>query len=101
MNTRRSFLIGTAGTALASSRVFGANDRIRMGIIGYGARGKEDVHFAQTCPNTEFVGFADVFTERLQEAKTLVPTAKTYLDYRHLLEDRSLDAVIIATPQHL
>jgi predicted dehydrogenase len=101
MDTRRRFLMDGAIAALASSRVWGANDRIRMGIIGYGARSKEDVRLAQTCANTEFIGFADIFTERLKEATALVPAAKTYLDYRHLLEDGSLDAVIVATPQHL
>lgn len=97
MNNRRSFLVGAA--ALRCS--LGANDRIRLGIIGFGARGKEIVHSAMQCPNTEFVGFADVFTERLKEATAVAPQAKTYLDYRRLLDDRSLDAVLIATPQHL
>ena len=45
--------------------------------------------------------FADIYTRRLEEAKQLAPDAKTYLDYRHLLEDKSIDAVLIATPQHL
>src|SRR5215467_14796206 len=101
MNNRRSFLFGAAATALQSARLLGANDRIRLGIIGYGARGKEIVNFALQCPNTEFGGFADVYTERLKEGAAVAPKAKTYLDYRRLLEDRSLDAVLIATPQHL
>ncbi len=53
------------------------------------------------CPNVEFVASADVYTRRLEEAKKLAPEAKTYLDYRYLLEDKSIDAVLIATPQHL
>jgi len=59
------------------------------------------VHEAMACPNTEFVGFADIYTRRLDAAKALVPTAKTYLDYRYLLDDKNVDAVLIATPQHL
>ncbi len=101
MNNRRTFLFGAAAAALQSSRLPGANDRIRLGIIGYGARGKALVRSALQCPNTEFAGFADVYTERLKESAAVAPQAKTYLDYRHLLEDRSIDAVLIATPQHL
>ena len=47
------------------------------------------------------MGAADVYTYRLEEAKQIAPDAKTYLDYRHLLDDKSIDAVLIATPQHL
>ncbi len=104
MDSRRKF-IGRVATGLAGSiapsRVLGANDRIRLGIIGPGDRGMQLVREALACPNTEMVAFADVYTRRLEEARKLVPNAKTFLDYRYLLEDRSIDAVIIATPQHL
>ena len=52
-------------------------------------------------PNIDIVAFADVYTKRLEAAQKAAPAAKTYLDYRYLLEDKSIDAVIIATPQHL
>jgi predicted dehydrogenase len=92
---------GIAGTLAVPSGVLGANDRIRLGIIGPGDRGMQIVREALACPNTEFAAFADVYTRRLEDAKRLVPTAQTHLDYRHLLEDKSIDAVLIATPQHL
>src|SRR5207302_2500701 len=41
------------------------------------------------------------YTRSIEEARKFAPQAKTYLDYRHLLEDKSIDAVLIATPQHL
>jgi predicted dehydrogenase len=42
-----------------------------------------------------------VYTRRLEDARRVAPSAKTFLDYRYLLEDKTIDAVIIATPQHL
>ncbi|MGI8989592.1 MAG: Gfo/Idh/MocA family protein [Bryobacteraceae bacterium] len=104
MHSRRNFIgkvaTGLAGT-IAGNTVLGASDRIRLGIIGAGDRGMQDVRDAMACPNTEFVGFADIYTKRLEDAKKVAPNAKTYLDYRYLLDDQSVDAVLIATPQHL
>jgi len=104
MQSRRNFIgkvaTGLAGT-LAASNVLGANDRIRIGIIGPGARGSEILREAVGCPNVECVGAADIYTRRLDEVKQIAPAAKTYLDYRHLLDDKNIDAVLIATPQHL
>ena len=105
MNSRRNFIgrvaTGLAGTIAAPSSVLGANDRIRLGIIGPGARGQEIAREALRCPNTEFAAAADVYTRRLEEFKAIAPGARTFLDYRYLLEDKSIDAVLIATPQHL
>src|SRR5262249_14609424 len=70
-------------------------------IIGAGDRGMQDVQAAIACPNTDFVAFADIYTKRLEDAKKVAPNAKTYLDHRYLLDDKSIDAVLIATPQHL
>ena len=104
MQSRRNFIskvaTGLAGT-LAASNVLGANDRIRIGIIGPGDRGKEILRQALACENIECAGAADVYTRRLEEARNIAPDAKTYLDYRRLLDDKSIDAVLIATPQHL
>ncbi len=104
MDSRRHFLGKVASgiaTMAAPGSVLGANDRIRLGIIGPGARGMEIVREAIAAPNTEFVAFADIYTRRLEDGKKVAPAAKTYLDYRYLLEDKSVDAVLIATPQHL
>jgi len=105
MDSRRHFIgkvaSGVAGALAVPSSVLGANERVRIGIIGSGARGMELVRQAIAIPGVEFVGFSDVYTKRLEDGKKLVPTAATYLDHRRLLDDQSLDAVIIATPQHL
>ncbi len=104
MDSRRKFIgqmaTGIAGT-LATGNVLGANDRIRIGLIGAGDRGMQLVREAITLPNAEVVAFADIYTKRLEDAQRTVPDAKTYLDHRYLLDDGSIDAVFIATPQHL
>jgi predicted dehydrogenase len=103
-NSRRNF-IGTVATGLAGTlapgSALGANDRIRLGIIGAGDRGQQILREAIGCENVEFVAAADVYTRRLEQAKGIGPEIKTYLDHRYLLEDKSIDAVLIATPQHL
>jgi predicted dehydrogenase len=80
--------------------VLGANDRVGIGLIGAGGRGKEIFRAALRCPNVEAVAVADVYTRRLEEAKAIAPAVKTYSDFRRLLDDKSIDAVLIATPQH-
>lgn len=83
-----------------SSRIWGANDRIRIGLIGAGGRGTQIFKAALKCPNVEGVAVADVYTRRLDAVKELVPGITTYSDFRKLLDDKSVDAVLIATPQH-
>ena len=108
MSNRRTFIgqcaKGTAGFALSglvsSRRILGANDRIRFGLIGCGSRGKEIFRSAMHCTNAEAVAAADVYTRRLEETKAMAPKIKTYKDARALLDDQSVDAVLIATPQH-
>jgi predicted dehydrogenase len=100
MNSRRAFL-GAAVSSMAGAAAFAASDKLRLGIIGPGDRGREIMADALACDGVEFVGLADIYTKRLEKAKELAPAAKTYLDYRYLLDDKSIDAVLIATPQHL
>ena len=106
MDSRRHFLgkvvPGLAGTLVAvPSRVFAASDRVRVGIIGVGDRGLELLNQIRACGSTEVVALADIYNKRLEKAASFVPAAELYDDYRRLLEDRSLDAVVIATPPHV
>lgn len=101
MSSRRDFIGAMAATVAAPTGVLGANDRVRLGIIGPGARGREIMRDALALPNVEFLGLADIYTRQLETAKQLAPNAKTYLDHRYLLDDKEIDAVLIATPQHL
>lgn len=106
MDSRRKFVTTmtqvAGGLALSASRILGANDRIRLGMIGPGFRGLQLI-WSMRDPKAEFVAFADAYSFRLGAAKLKAdaPAAKTYVDYRDLLADKSIDAVIIATPQHL
>jgi predicted dehydrogenase len=102
---RRSFLTsavaGTAAVSLFPSRVLGANDRVRIGIIGSGSRGQEDMRSVMAVPGVEFVAIADVYSRHRDEAKAIAPNAGTYDDPRRLLDRKDIDGVIVATPLFL
>src|SRR5438309_11324439 len=102
---RRRFLKqAAAGAAIAftypSGRIRGANDRVRLGIIGAGARGQELMREFLSVPNVEFVAVADVYTRRHEEAKQFASGLKSFDDHRRLLDLKDVDAVIVATPLH-
>ena len=101
---RRQFLGLAAGAvALAAfpSRVLGANNRIRIGLIGAGDRGQQVLKDTLAQPGVECVAVADVYTLRRQQVRALVPAVAAYGDPRRLLDRKDIDAVIIATPLHL
>ena len=105
-NTRREFIkqaaMGTAAfLAYPSSRVLGANDRIRIGLIGAGDRGHVDLRDVLALPNVECAGFADIFTDRQQQAREMFPKAHIFGDHEELLARDDIDAVIVASPLHL
>src|SRR5260370_1221626 len=102
---RRTFMgqlaVGAAATLVyPTSRVLGANDRVRVGMIGVGGRGQELVKQVLALPNAQLVAIADVYKRRHEEAKHLAPGIKTFDDHRKLLELKELDAVIVASPLH-
>ncbi|HKW65171.1 MAG TPA: Gfo/Idh/MocA family oxidoreductase [Candidatus Acidoferrum sp.] len=107
MLNRRSFIRNVTGgaAALAGTSVFppgvlGANDRVRFGLIGAGGRGMDIFKHALKSPNTQAAAVADVYTRRQEEAKKVAPAIQTFSDFRRILDDKSIDAVLIATPQH-
>lgn len=102
MKTTRRIFLGSA-TAISAARVFGAADRIRIGVIGTGGRGQWLMKALQRIAGDEiqFVAVCDVYDVRRNEAvKIAGGGAEQYLDYRQLLERKDVDAVIIATPDH-
>src|SRR5712692_4892920 len=88
---RRDFLgkmaLGTAAMlAYPSGSALGANDRVRVGMIGVGGRGQELLKQVQSVPNAELVAIADIYTLRHEEAKAMAPNIKTFNDHRRLLD---------------
>jgi predicted dehydrogenase len=97
--SRRDFARAAGFTALSYSRILGANDRVRMGYIGVGNRG-DQVHDAfLEWADQETVAVCDLRDDYMDFAiKKSRATPKKYTDYKKLLEDKNVDAVVIATP---
>ncbi len=93
--------LGAKNIFAAKRRVIGANDRIRIGLIGAGDRGQQDLKAALKQPNIECVAVADIFSHRREQVKGYLPNITTYDDPRNLLDRHDIDAVINATPLHL
>jgi predicted dehydrogenase len=100
MIDRRTFIIASGFTALASTRVFGSNDTLRIGVIGAGQRMRGLLDAADKVGPYEIVAVSDVYAphrDAIVERSHGLATA--HLDYREVLE-KNIDAVIIASPDH-
>ena len=83
-----------------SARVFGANDRVVMGIIGSGGRGRRLMESFKS-QGVDWAGVCDVYGPNRERAREIAgPKSKEYLDYRELLDRKDIDAVLIGTPDH-
>ncbi|MEK7407006.1 MAG: Gfo/Idh/MocA family oxidoreductase [Acidobacteriota bacterium] len=82
------------------SRVLGANDRIGLGVIGCGERGRHDMDQFQKNADVEVVAVCDVYGEMIDRAQQKAPNARSFTDHRKLLEVKEVAAVLIATPDH-
>lgn len=81
-------------------RIRGANDRLVVALIGAGRQGRSDLGNAVKQPDTEIAAVCDVYEPNLAEGLKVAPGAKPVHDFRRVLENRDIDAVIIATPDH-
>jgi len=110
---RRDFLKATVTTTAGlaalggitwitrSERVFGANDRVRVAVCGLHGRGKDHLGGFSRQSNVEIAALCDVDEGVLNKTRGEVSgEAKTFVDVRKLLEDKSIDAISIATPNH-
>jgi len=111
--TRRDFLKTTAKTTAGlgtlsgiafvtrSDRIFGANDRVRVAVCGLHGRGKDHLDAFSHVPGVEIVALCDVDENVLRNRVGEVGSnPQSYVDVRKLLEDKSIDAISIATPNH-
>ncbi len=105
-NTRRSFLwTASAAVATRGRPILGANDRIRIGVIGVGGRGRDHINTWSAIPEADVAAICDVNQASRERAMALAEKLrgakpKEYADMRELFEDKSIDAVSIATPNH-
>jgi predicted dehydrogenase len=104
--TRRRFLATAAGLSaslLAASklRAAGANERVRVAILGAGNQGRRHAESLLSLPNAEIAAVSDVDADRLAAQHALVgKNAQAVADFRRILDDPSIDAVTIALPDH-
>ena len=98
--TRRAF-VGSALTAASAMRVLGANDRIRLGVIGTGGRGRYLMGQANKAGGIQWIAVCDAWdVQRDRAEKPAGGSVDKYVDYRRLLDRTDIDAVIIATWDH-
>lgn len=99
--------LGALGVALAPSflqnlKNLGPADRLRTAHIGLGYQGFEDLRDISSHPQVDVVALCDVDSANMAKALALHPGAKTYKDYRVMLNEMKdqIDAVVVATPDH-
>lgn len=105
---RRQFIISSsalAGAALlpgCATKKLAAGQRLRTAHIGVGGMGASDLGSISSHPLVDVIALCDVDANNLAAAKKLHPTAKTYTDYRLMLNEipDMIDAVIVSTPDH-
>ncbi|HZO55406.1 MAG TPA: Gfo/Idh/MocA family oxidoreductase [Bryobacteraceae bacterium] len=94
----------TALTAVAASsyqRILGANDRVGVGFIGYGLIGAQHVYDFKRQKDADMVAMCEVYQPRLdQGVAELGGRAKAYRDFRKMLEDKDVQAVVVSSPDH-
>lgn len=74
------------------------HSKARIGVVGPGSRGRFLMSFLKNNPKAEVVALCDIYRPSIDEALKMYPQARVYTDYRQLLEDKEVDAMLIATP---
>jgi len=87
-------------TSLFTGRIRGANDRIRVGYIGMGKQGRDNMKAFKAVDTIEPAAVCDVYERNLDWGSQISKGVKTHHDFREVLADKSIDAVCISTPDH-
>ena len=105
---RRHFLMNSAAAlgTTALSAVASPNDTVRIACVGLNGRGKSHMQAFTSLPNVDLVALCDVDDAVMAKASKFVTEKRgkapvAYSDLRKMLEDKSIDAISIATPNHL
>ena len=102
---RRDFIKSSTAvvttTAVSYTKILGANDRVRIGLIGCGGRGTQVAKLMQAVPNVEYNALCDVYLPNAESAKAWAGSAaRPFQDFRKVLDLKDVDAVHIAPPDH-
>ena len=103
-SSSRRFFLGAA-TAAAATRVWGANDKINVAIVGLGGRGSNHLNVYSHLPGARVAGLCDVNQAAREVAQSRLvkdtsQKAKEFKDMRDVFADKEIEAVSIATPNH-
>src|SRR5687767_12851160 len=94
---RRSFVSVAVMTAASYERVMGANERVNVGLIGVGGQGRGDWGRFLKQPDVDAGAVCDVYVPHLEKGLAMAGNkARSYTDFRKLIEQKDLDAVIVA-----
>src|SRR5450759_4211771 len=106
MQSRRGFVVSSAAalTAAGARSLMGANDRLRLGVIGTGGRGTYVMSLFQKNEDVAVGAMCDVYKPNLEAAvqtnKVAPRTFESYSDYRRVLDRKDIDILLVATPDH-
>ena len=104
--TGAGIISASNGMLWGKNRVFGANDKVRIAVVGIHGMGQSHIRAFNELENVEVVALCDIdenlFDERIKKlfVDKNLPKPKKYVDYRKMLEDKDIDAVSIVTPNH-
>src|SRR6185503_1139880 len=107
--SRRQFLTRTTATTaglwlaapqfLRAQGSISANDKLNIGVVGVNGQGGFSIGELNKLGHN-FVALCDVDDQRLAPVAQKFPSAKTYRDFRQLVDQKDIDAIVVATPDH-